>query len=83
MIPSHFDVRAPGLRAAREARGLTRTGLGLLAATPPTTIALLEEGIQAATEDELRVRLLRALDATFHEVFQVVTMDRFGRISAD
>ena len=81
VIPSYFDVRIPGLRATREARGLSRAQLALLAATTPAELTAIEEGVQTATDDALRRRLLRALDADWDELFELVGVDRFGRSS--
>lgn len=75
-----IDVRASGLRQAREMREMTRAELALLAVTTSSTLAALEEGVHAARDGALRVRLLRALDADFDEIFQVVAIDVLGRI---
>ncbi len=75
----HFEVQAPGLRTAREARGLNRAELALLAGSTSVELAAIEEGVRRPTDDGLRVRLLRALDAEFGDVFEVVGVDRFGR----
>jgi len=51
-----------------------------MAATTPTELARLEEGVQSVGRDgALRARLLRALGARWGEVFAMVGIDRFGR----
>jgi len=50
-----------------------------MAATTPAELAAIEEGVQTTTEEALRHRLMRALDADWDELFEVVGVDRFGR----
>jgi hypothetical protein len=70
--------RAPGLRALREARGLTRLQLAGQTGIPEHHLAALEGGWGWANYDQV-LPILEALDAECSEVvFRIAFRDRFG-----
>ena len=66
-----YVIRAVGLRAKREALGMTRAELSLLAGIPVGTLSALEAGWEQAWSDDDRARLMQALDAEWTALFVV------------
>jgi len=71
-------VKAPGLRATREARGLSRNAFALMVGTTREHVAAMEGGC-APVPAELRPRLMAALESGFEELFTLEARDRFGQ----
>ena len=68
-------VHASGLGIKRMASGLTTRQLAFLVGATPTQLATIESGV-CHVGAEPRIKLLRALDASFEELFTVSVIGR-------
>jgi DNA-binding XRE family transcriptional regulator len=71
MFPIEVMIRADGLRAKREAMGISRLELALMTGIHPTALGKIEVGV-VHPDQEQRTALMRSLNAGFEEVFRVL-----------
>ena len=74
----NVEVRARGLKARRRERGLTQRELARLVGVTQNYIPAIENGSRNPGP-ELTERLMKALRASFDDLFEVVLIEAQGR----